>query len=71
MFDKKLTIVHLFEKNLTKLGHLQIMDKCWTKLGQILDIRPKFVQHLSGHPFYKSTALSTFEVCATVELDSI
>ena len=55
MFDKKLTIVHLFVKTLTNLGQGQILDKCWTKLGQILDIRPKFVQHLSGHPFYKST----------------
>ena len=60
MFDKNLTFVYLFVKTLTKLGQGQILDKCWTKHRQIMDIYPKYVQHLSGHPFYKSTVPSHF-----------
>ena len=55
LFDKNLTSVQVFGKTWTRLGHRQILDKHLTKLGQILDIRPKFVQYLSSHPFYKST----------------
>ena len=70
MFDKNLTFVYLFVKTLTKLGQGQILDECWIKLGQILDICPKYVQHLSGHPFYKSTQISSlaFQSLASEEL---
>ena len=60
LFDKNLTSVQVFGKTWTRLGHRQILDKHLTKLGQILDICPKFVQYLSNHPFYESTHLPTY-----------